>query len=245
MSQQIKLNVQTRAGQTTALRQQGNVPAVLYGHGVKNQNLQIDNRQFSKIFKQSGYTSLISLNISNEQGEKEQEHTVLIREVQVHPVRNSVLHVDFYQVRMDEVIRVNVPISFTGESIAVEELGGVLLRNIDEVELEALPLDLPHDIEVDISAIKDFATIIHISDLKLPDGVKLLHEPEDVVALVQPPRTEEEIEALDQEVSEDVEGVEGVEDKTAEDEEGEGEGEEKTDETKSDEDSGEAEHSEG
>lgn len=206
-------------GHNQETRRQGSIPAVLYGYGLDNINIQIDSRSFAAVFNNAGYTSLINLTVQD--GEQQKDHTVLIRDMQMHPLKNTVLHVDFYQPRLDQAITANVPLNFIGESPAVKDLGGVLVRTLDEVELEALPADLPHDIAVDIAVLTDFEKSIYIRDLVLPPKVKLHHEPEEIVALVQPPRTEEELEELEGEVKEDVESVEGVEDKVAEPAEGE------------------------
>jgi len=207
MAVQAKLAAKTREEGVHTLRHQERIPAVVYGHGVKNLNIDVDGKQFTKVFKAAGYTALINIHID----QAKKDHTVLIREVQLHPVKDTILHVDFYQPRLDQAITAHVPLDFTGEAPAVKDLGGVLVRTIDEIELEALPTDLPHDIKVDISVLTDFEKVIRVADLDLPDKVKLHHEADEVVALVQPPRTEEELEALEEEVSEDVEGVEGVE----------------------------------
>lgn len=206
------------------IRRNEMIPAQVYGYGIENKNIQIDEKQFADVFRVAGYTSLINLSVEND-GEDSKPHTVIVRELQLHPVKNVVLHIDFYQPRLDQTIVANVPLTFVGEAPAVKDLGGVLVRAMDEVEVEALPADLPHDIEVDISQLSDFEKSIHVRDLVVADDVDLHHEPEDTVALVQPPRTEEEIEALTEEVSEDIEGVEGVEEKE-EPEEGEESGEE-------------------
>jgi len=204
MAQRFQLKAGLRQGKSRALRHQDIIPAVLYGHGLKNQTLQIDGKTFTKIFKAAGHTSLIDLSLASA------KHTVLIREVQYHPLKGNMLHVDFYQVRLDEKINTHVPLAFIGESSAVKDQGGVLIRNLDEVELEALPQDLPHDIKVDISVLDVFDQPIRVSDLTLPPGVTLLHELDEVVALVQPPRSEEELEAELEEVTEDIASVEGV-----------------------------------
>lgn len=205
MTRRFQLKAGLRQGKPQALRHQDIIPAVLYGHGLKNQALQVDGKTFVKIFKAAGHTSLIDLSFASTQ------HPVLIREVQHHPLKGSLLHVDFYQVRLDEKINAQVPLAFIGESSAVKDRGGVLIRNLDEVELEALPQDLPHDIKVDISLLDVFDQPFRVSDLALPPGVTLLHKLDEVVALVQPPRTEEELEAeLTEEVTEDVTSVEGV-----------------------------------
>lgn len=210
MAFKFQLEATARQGKSSALRNQDITPAVLYGRGIKSQALQVDSKAFAKVLKAAGRTSLINLSLGSA------KHAVLVREVQLHPVRGNMLHVDFYQVRMDEKISAHVPLIFTGESSAVKDRGGVLVRNMDEVELEALPQDLPHDIKVDISVLSEFDRPVRVADLKLPKGINLFHEPDEVIALVQPPRTEEELEAeLAEEVTEDVEGVEGVKEEEA------------------------------
>lgn len=234
MTKRFQLETKLRTvNNSQALRRAGDVPAVLYGFGLDNQTIEVNQKTFLKLFKEAGKTSLVNLVIEGSGKDKAQtEHTVLIREVQLHPLKNNVLHIDFFQVDMKKAIRTDVPLTFIGESPAVKDKGGVLIRSHDTVDLEALPKDLPHDIEVDISIIDDFEKIIHIKDLTLPDGVKLHHEQDDVIALVQPPRTEEELEKLTEETEEDVEGVEGVKDEEEEEgEEGAVEGEGKEEDT--------------
>lgn len=196
-------------------RAAGAVPAVLYGHGIKTESIAVPSQDFGKVFAQAGYTTLVTLKV------EKRDHNVLIREVQWHPLKDQVLHVDFYQVRLDEKVRAKVPLKFTGESAAVKDQGGVLVRSLDALDVEAFPQDLPHDIEVDISALKDFEVTIHVKDLKLPSGVTLFHEQEDVVAVAQPPRSEQELEALSEEATEDVAAVEVVKDEKKADEEAE------------------------
>jgi len=232
MNKLIQLKAKLRTDSNNqALRRSGAVPAILYGFGLDNQPVQINEKTFIQLYKEAGHTSLVNLIIedaSSSETNKTNEHVVLIREVQFHPLNDNILHIDFYQVDMAKTIRTDVPLTFIGESPAVKDMGGVLIRSHDTVDLEALPKDLPRDIEVDISIINDFDKIIHIKDLTLPDGVKLHHEEDDVIALVQAPRTEEELEQLTEETTEDVEGVEGVKDEEAEgDEEGAAEGETK------------------
>lgn len=205
MASSLTLTAQARSGHPGAVRRAENIPAVLYGHGINPQHIQVSSRVFQKLFSGAGYTTMITLSL-----EDGKEHPVFIRAVQFHPIKNTIIHIDFYQVRMDEVIRAQVPIKFVGESPAVKDLGGTFVRNLDELELEALPKDLPHDIEVDISSLVDFDSAIHIKDITLPQGVTTDRSEDEVVALVQPPRSEAEMEALSEEVKEDVENVEGV-----------------------------------
>lgn len=216
----------TRAGSVRSVRKAGLVPAVLYGHGLPSQNIQIEPKPFAKTFASAGYSSLVNLTVD---GGK--EHTVLIRDIQLHPLKPAVVHVDFYQVKMDEEIEAKVPLKLINESPAVRDLSGVLVRNIDELEISALPVNLPHNIEVDISVLTDFTKVIRISDIVLPPGVVIRHDAEETVLLVQEPRSEKEIEQLSEEVKEDVEAVEGVkkEEPAEEGEEGGAEAETKTD----------------
>lgn len=214
MAIKLQLPVQTRTTAAKALRRAGTLPAILYGHGLQNKVLEIDRRRFTEVFYKAGFTSLIDLTLQEEAGQSS-EHTVLIREVQLHPVRGEMIHVDFYQVRLDEAITARVPLTFKGESPAVKDLGGILVRNMDDVELSALPQDLPHDIAVDISSLIAFDAPLRVRDLHVPEKVKLMPEPDEVVVLVQPPRSEEELQAeLAEAVTEDVTSVEGVVTKT-------------------------------
>ncbi len=211
--------LEATARETSAKKnlREGLVPGVLYGHGMTAQSVAVNARQFLKLIKTAGFSSLVNLKFSDSK-----EHTVIIRDVQTHPLKGTITHADFYQVRMDEAIEAKVPLRFVGEAKAVKDLGGVMVRNTDEVEISALPADLPHDIEVDISVLADFDAVIRIGDLKLPKGVELKQSPDDVIALVQEPRSEQELEKLSEAVTEDVEAVEGVkkEEPAAEGEEG-------------------------
>ena len=129
-------------------------------------------------------------------------------------------HIDFYAVNMKETLKAKVVLEFIGESKAVKQLGGVLVRVLTEVEVECLPIDLPHNIDVDISKIEAFNTSLHIKDLKKSDKVTILVGEEEVVCKVQPPRTAEQIEIKHEEDVTKVEGTE--EEKEGEDEKKEG-----------------------
>lgn len=175
------------------LRKKGEVPAVLYGYKTDVTPISVDARQFGKILKQAGETSLVELHL--EGGEKKQ---VLIHDVSRDTLKGTPTHIDFYAVQMDKPIEATVPLSFIGESEAVKAAGGVLVKVMQEVMIEALPKDLPHEIEVDISSIKSFEDHILVKNLKLPKGVSLVGDVEKTIALVERPRTEEELAALDQ-----------------------------------------------
>lgn len=205
MTERIQLKTESRNDKTNVkqLRKHGKLPAVLYGHGLKNQNLTVDAIEFEKTFKKVGESTII--NLVTQDGSV---HPVLIHDVQYHYLTNRPTHVDFYEVSMTEKLKASVALEFFGESKAVKELGGVLVRVINEVEVECLPDDLPHSIPVDISPLNTFGDSILVKDLKIPERVKLLTALGEVVAKVQPPRN---IEAeFAQPVVEDISKVEGA-----------------------------------
>lgn len=204
MKNELQLKAETRQGSLSALRRQKFIPAVLYGHGLASEAVQISYPQFEKVFAKSGLTSLLSLMV------EEENHPVIIREVQYHPLKGTIQHVDFYQVRLDEAIKAKVPFQLVGESTAAKDLGGVLVHNLDELEVEALPKDLPHNLEINIAVLDTFEKVIRVKDIALPAGVTTAVDPETVAILVQPPRSDEELEALKTEVKEDVQTVEGM-----------------------------------
>ncbi len=136
------------------------------------------------------------------------ERMVLIQEVARDPVSDKIIHIDFHQVKLDEAIRAEVPLVFVGSSSAVERESGVLIKNLQHLEVEALPQDLPPEIQVDISPLKTFDDNIYIKDLTISEKVKIMAEPEEVVASVIPPRTKEELAELEEAPVEEVEEVE-------------------------------------
>lgn len=209
MAKRQQITAEERTDKPAKVRAQGQIPAVIYGHGRKSESIKVSSKEFSAVLKSAGTTSLVDVAIGG------QAYPALIRETQRHPLRDDVTHVDFYQVRMDEEIEANVPLNFSGISPAVKDLGGVLVKNMDELEIRALPQNLPHDINIDISGLDDFEKVIRVSDIKLPEGVVAQVEGDVVVALVQAPRSEAELESLSEEVTEDVSQVEGVEKKEA------------------------------
>lgn len=203
---QLSATIRDKFGkQANFLRKKGIIPAVLYGHGKKTISLSVDFKEFSRAFKEAGESTIINLNI--EKDGKIETQPVLIHEIDFDPVSDLARHIDFYVVKMDEVTTVMVPLVFVGESPAVKALGGILIKNLHEVRISALPKDLPHEIVIDISAINTFQDHIYLKNLQLSHGVKILDNLEEVAALVKPPRTEEELKALEGEVKVDVEAV--------------------------------------
>jgi large subunit ribosomal protein L25 len=220
MAKRHKLTIALREHKAGPVRRAGGIPAVMYGNQEASRSVQVDAKAFGKTWRAAGTTSLINLEL------EQASYPALIRDVARHPLTGAIIHVDFYLVRLDQPIEANIPLVFTGVAPAVKEQGGVLVRNMAAVEVKALPQDLPHEITLDISALATFDTTLHVNDLIVPQGVTVLNAPEEVIALVQAPRTEEELAGLSAEVKEDVESVEGVKKEEKEPAEGAAEGSE-------------------
>ena len=192
------------------LRKKGILPAVLYGPKIKNLSLEINLEEFERIYEKAGETSLISLGVDKD------KYLVLIYEIKNDPLTGKPIHVDFYQPILTEEVEATVPIVFEGDSLAVKELGGTLVREIQEVEVKALPQNLPHEIKVNIESLKSFEDEILVKDLKVAEGVKIQREQDEIVAVVTPPEKVEE--ELEKPIEEKVEEVEKVEEKEKEEE---------------------------
>ena len=182
------------------IRKQGLIPAVLYGSKSEPENLSLEKNIFEKVYKKAGTSSLVDLIIDQNSAVK-----VLIHEPQMDPVEDTPLHVDFYKVNMKEKITTEIPLEFIGESPAVKDLEGNLITNKDEVEVESLPGDLISEIKVDISALKTFDDLIYVKNLDIPATIEILDDPEEIVAQVTPPRSEEELEKMETEAAADQE----------------------------------------
>ena len=194
-------------------RKQGKLPAVLYGPKEKSQPLFVSLKDFKKLWREAGESTVIQLNL--EKSKKE----VLIQDVAVDPIKDEPVHVDFYAVQMDKPIEASVALEFSGISPAVKNLGGVLVKVMHEIEVEALPKNLPHELVVEISKLEKFEDKILAKDIILPEGVKLIASPEEVIALVEEPREEEVAPPAEEKISFEEIEVAGAKEK----EEGEGE----------------------
>lgn len=178
-----------RGKQVKSLRESGQLPVVVYGHETESTPLLVDAKRFKQLYSQAGSTSLVDLTLD------EKTVKVLIHEVQLAPVRGEILHADLYAPNLKEEVETEVPLKFVGEAAAVRELEGSLVTNLTELTVRALPTDLPHELEVDISILKTFDDLIHVSDVVVPAGVTITDDPEVTIALVNPPRSEEELKA--------------------------------------------------
>lgn len=205
---EIKLTTRTISGKkVNQLRHQGLIPAVIYGHGIKTTSAQVDYLTFDKIYRQVGSSTLVDLILGDNKPVK-----ALIQDVAINPVTSKYQHVDFHQVRMDEKISAEVPIVFIGESKAVKELGGILLKNMNFIKIECLPQDLQHEIQVDLTPLDDFTKTIQVKDLKLAASWDVLANTDELVVGVEEPRAQEEVTTAPEA---DVSQVEGVADKPA------------------------------
>ncbi len=191
MTEEFNLKATTRKKEEkpNQVRRDNFIPVILYGPSVKeSQELKIKKGEFERVYNQAGESSLI--NLKNDQDKKEEK--ILIKDIQRDPVKGDIIHADFYQVKMDEKIYTEIPLSFIGESKAVKELGGYLTKNLDSLEVECLPGDLVYEIEVDISQLESFEDDIKVKDLQIPKGIIITLDPEEVVATTTPPQEEEE-----------------------------------------------------
>jgi large subunit ribosomal protein L25 len=205
----VKLSAKTRevfGKKMNIEREKGMLPCIVYGKGLETRNIWVKKLDFLRLIKETGESTMIELSVDSKEKNK-----VLIYETQKNPVTSEFIHVDFFQVRMDEKIETEVELNYIGEAPAVKELGGILVKNMDKIGVECLPADLPSEIKVDISGLKDFDSHICVKDLEISSKVKVDIDLETVVALVTPPRSEEELEGLSEKVEEDVTKVEGVE----------------------------------
>lgn len=190
--------------------QKDSLVAVLYGPEIKNLPLELNRKEFEKVYKEAGESSLISLSLEG----KKEKFFVLIHEIQLDPLTGKLIHIDFYQPRLKEETEARIHLVFEGEAPAVKELGGTLVKNIAEVEVKALPQNLPREIKVNIEGLKTFQDHILIKDIKLPEGVKILKKPEEIIVLVAPPEKVEE--ELVKPIEEKVEEIGKVEKKKEE-----------------------------
>lgn len=191
--QTIPLTAKTRTvlgKKVKTLRNKGFVPGVVYGPKHQNTSIMIEKAEFTKVYKQAGTSALVDLAIDDAKPIK-----VLLHEPQAHYMTGNPVHIDFYAVKMDEKIETAIPIKFVGVSPAVEELEGNFVSSKDEIEIRCLPADLIPEIEIDISVLKTFDDVIRISDLKLPETVEIMQEPEEAIASVSAPISEAELEA--------------------------------------------------
>ena len=183
-----------------ALRRQGLMPAVMYGVGVEPLPIELDEKEASRVLAHVSGSTLIDLKVGKD------THKVLVREFQRDVIRRNILHVDFLVVAMDVAIRAVVPVVLVGIAPAVEEFSGIIVSGLTEIEVEALPADLPEQLSADIEALATMNDVITAGDLALGDAVTLITDPDETIANVIAQMAEEVVEEV--EVEELEEGVE-------------------------------------
>lgn len=184
----LKAEVRERLGKSVKrLRNDGQIPAELYGKGVANVHLSVNAKDFRKVFKEAGESAVVNILIGDA------KHSALIQDVSRDSITGEPVNIDFYQVRMDEKVKVRVPLEFIGEAPAVKEQSGLLNKTMLDIEVEALPSDLPHSFRVPLDYLKEINSSIYVKNLEVPKGVKIMIEPTTVIATVIPPAPEEEV----------------------------------------------------
>ena len=195
--EQIPLTAQKRTvlgRKVKNLRKEGFIPAHVFGHKVKTEHVQVKTSEFAKVFEKAGETGIVNLAVDG------QKRPVLIRNVQIHSVTDNPLHIDFYQVNLAEKVKVDVPLEIVGESPVVEKKIGLLLTPVSEVEVEALPADIPEKIEIDISKLVNVGDEVKVKDLAVDKSkVEILTDEELVIVQIGELVTKE-MEAVEAEI---------------------------------------------
>lgn len=211
----MKLQTQTReAGRVSVkkLREDGFMPMVSYGPKEDATSLAVKVRDFKHVWKEAGETTVVTLVTGDE------ETDALIHEVSVHPVTGEPIHVDFYVMEKGKKVEVTVPLAYQGEAPAVTDLDGTLVKVLHEIDVEALPKDLPNEIVVDISALKELEDTITVGDIKVSEGVTIQTPADETIVSITVQEEEPE------EPEEEVDFAEAVEvEQKGKDEEGENE----------------------
>lgn len=189
--QEIKLNASKRdlvGRKVKTLRSKGLLPANLFGKKIKSQSLTLESKVFEKVFAKAGETGIVQLCI---EGEKE-AHPIMIQNVQKHPVSDDILHADLRQVILTEKVIANIPVEMTGEAPAAAQKLGILIQNVSEIEVEALPLDLPEKFIADVSSLANVGDEVLVKDLSVDKSkVELKVEENLVIAKIEPLAAEE------------------------------------------------------
>ena len=210
MAQQIKLTASTRKetgkGFAKRLRKEGMLPAVVYGHKTDPIHLTLETKQLlSLLGGGKGESSLINLSVDGNGGPSEK--TVMIKELQINPLTRHCLHVDFFEVSMDEELTLSLPINLTGEAPGVE-MGGILQQVRREIEIKCLPSDIPDSISIDVSAL-NIGDSVHLKDISLPSGIKVMDDEDLTIVTILAPAVEKEV--AEEEVEEGEEAAAGEE----------------------------------
>jgi large subunit ribosomal protein L25 len=186
---ELTVSKRERNSNAKSLRSKGVLPAVVYGRSEESTPIAVDQKEFEKVFKAAGESTMITLKGLGAHKD------VLIHEVDVDPVSSEPLHADFYAIEKGQKVTVSIPLEFVGESVAVKEKEGILVKVMHELEIEVEPKELPRSIEVDISKLVELEDQIKVSDLPLPPSAKFFVDVDEVVAMVDVVKEEVEEEA--------------------------------------------------
>ncbi len=198
------------------LRRGGAVPVYLYGGGHDSMPLQVESRVLHRLIPRIGMNVPVSVEIEG----SEEESICFIREIQRHPVTEDLLHVDFLRVDISKTIRAEVPITLTGEAPAVANMSGTLFQTMQTATVESLPMTIPASFTVDVSDLDDFEKAVRIEDIVVSGDVALLHEANELIARVLPPRIEEEEEVEEEAIEGEMMEEEGEKSAEVEDDTG-------------------------
>jgi len=201
--EQIELEVATRevlGKKVRFLRRQGITPVHLFGHGIESEALQCDTTQLQRVLAQAGRTKLVDLKLDK----AKEPRKIVIREIQRNPQTGDLLHVDFYQVRMAEKIKVDVPIVLVGEAPALKLKENMLVQDLTSLTIESLPDEIPASVELDLSLLTEVEQLIRVKEIILSEGVTVLTDPEHTVVKISSRPVEKIEEVVEEEV---VEGV--------------------------------------
>ena len=189
----LKLEPRSMVGKKArSLRRMGVLPVHLYGPGIESRNLQAPTPEIIRVLEQAGTHSPVTVSI---EGEKE-EHLTFVRETQWEAVRGDLLHVDFLKAELTRRMTAEVPLTLVGESPAAREFNGTVVQYLHALQVEALPLDIPGELELDVATLTDLETVLRAQDVSLPADVNLVTDGEEPVARVQVARGEPEVEGV-------------------------------------------------
>jgi large subunit ribosomal protein L25 len=186
----LKVEKRTLIGRKVKqLRREGLIPANIFGKKISSVAVQIDNKTFVKIFEEVGETGIVDVCVGTD------KYPSLITGCAVDPVTGSILHVDFHNVSLKEKVTATIPVHLVGEAPAVKDHGGILNQSLHEIEVEALPTDLPEAIEVDVAHLENIGDSITVGDLKVSDKLEIKIDAETIVLVINEPAKEEVVEA--------------------------------------------------
>jgi large subunit ribosomal protein L25 len=208
--EQIELEVASReilGKKVRFLRRQGITPVHLFGHGIESETLQCDTAQLQRVLAQAGRTKLVDLKLDK----AKKPRKIVIREIQRNPQTGELLHVDFYQVRMAEKIKVEVPIVLVGEAPALKLKENMLVQDLTSLTIECLPDEIPASVELDLNSLTEVEQLIRVKEIILSEGVTVLSDPEHTVVKISSRPVEKVEEVVEEEVEEEVAEEEAAE----------------------------------